>query len=69
MISFIINLYSRTGACHAGGREFESRRSRHYKIKGLHNFVTSFFIDKITIPNIIPNTQPFFRLFLTFQPA
>ncbi len=33
MISFIINSYFRTGACHAGGREFESRRSRQFLIR------------------------------------
>jgi len=35
-------------ACHAGGREFESRRSRHFKIKGLGEILNPLFICKIS---------------------
>jgi len=30
--------------CHAGGREFESRRSRHHIIKGSQEIVSPFFV-------------------------
>ena len=54
-------------ACQAGGREFKSRRSRHNEIKGLEEILNPFFIEKILIPNTIPNTQPIFRLFLASE--
>ncbi len=57
----------RTPACQAGGREFKSRRSRHNKIKGLEEILHPFLIDKILIPNTIPNSQHSFHLFLMFS--
>ena len=50
-------------ACHAGGREFESRRSRHNKVKGLGEILNPFLFDKNLTPNTIPNNQLIFHLF------
>ena len=60
LIDFIRNSKVGQGACHAGGREFDSRRSRHNKNKDLEIFSKSFFYAKFFIPNTIPNILTLF---------
>ena len=43
--------------CHAGGREFESRRSRHNIIKGSQEIVSPFFIPLIWPSPIVSLTS------------